>query len=145
MAAPAALTGGGKAAAVTPLILVLSRDRALREMVREAAPRAVTVCCTGACRAHDCLRRGPFALVVVDDAAVESSERGWLLGQVRRCAPGAFVVYVAAHQDAALERRVRASGVTHYTSRPLDAARLRRVLGALAEHARGLVVGTGAS
>lgn len=145
MAARPELSRRGDAPAVTPPILLLSRDRALREIVREATPAAATVSCTAASRAHGCLQRGPFAVVVIDDAAVESSERGWLLEQVRRCAAGAFLVYVAARQDAELERRVRASGVTYYTSRPLEAARLRRVLGALAERADALVVGTVAS
>ena len=131
--------------AVVPSVLLLSSDRTVRDVVACAVGTAAVYRCSGVGGAHTCLRHALPSLVVVDDRAVDSTERGWLLEEVHRSVPGAFVVYVADRQDAELERQVRARGVTYYTARPLDADRLGRVLAALVERARALIVAGGPS
>jgi hypothetical protein len=66
--------------------------------------------------------------VVIDDAAIDESSRGWLLGQVHRWAPDALVAYIASAHAPAVERRVRSQGVQYYLSRPVDRERTLRVL-----------------
>jgi DNA-binding NarL/FixJ family response regulator len=124
-------------------VLLLSLDLRLRDVVARAVGAAAVYRCSGVGGAHNCLRQAVPSLVVIDDSAVDPTERGWLLEEVRRFAPGAFVVYVADRQDAELERQVRARGATYYTARPLDVDRLRRVLEALIERARAFVVAGG--
>ena len=131
--------------AVVPPVLLLSFDRAVRDVVARAVGTTAVYRCSGVGGAHACLRHALPSLVVVDDRAVDSTERGWLLEEIHRSVPGAFVVYVADRQDADLERQVRARGVTYYTARPLDVDRLGRVLAALVERARAFVVAGGAS
>ena len=121
-------------------VLLLSLDSRLRDVVTRAAGAAAIYRCSGVGGAHTCLRQAVPSLVVIDDSAVDPTERGWLLEEVRRTAPGAFVVYVADRQDAELERQVRARGATYYTARPLDVDRLERVLATLIERARAFVV-----
>src|SRR6516225_7832602 len=73
------------------------------------------------------LRTG-VGIVVIDDAAIDESSRGWLLDQVHRWAPDALVAYIASAHAPEVERRVRAQGVQYYLSRPVDRERTLRVL-----------------
>jgi len=131
--------------AVVPSVLLLSFDHTIRDVVARTVGANAVYRCSGVGGAHTCLRHTLPSLVVVDDRAVDSTERGWLLEEVHRSVPGAFVVYIADRQDAELERQVRARGVTYYTARPLDVDRLGRVLAALVERARAFVVAGGPS
>ncbi|HJU28315.1 MAG TPA: hypothetical protein VJ718_04045, partial [Candidatus Binataceae bacterium] len=76
----------------------------------------------------DLLRSAEIALVVLDDAIVAESDRGWLLAQVRRNMPDAMVLYVAAEHSGENERRARAGGARFYTSKPIQPDHLKSVL-----------------
>ena len=85
--------------------------------------------------ARDALLKPKLHLIVIDEAAVAASERGWLLEQIRRHAPSAGVVYIALDHSPEVERSVRARGVLHYTSRPIERERLVQLLRAFVEPA----------
>jgi DNA-binding NarL/FixJ family response regulator len=122
----------------------LSADSQLRELVRRAAETAAMHVYARAENARRGLEAAP-SLVIVDDSALALPDRGWFLEQVRRLAPDARMVYVANHHDEEVERSVRAHGVLHYTSRPIDEDRLARVLAALIRPPTRLVAAPEAS
>ena len=128
-----------------PSILSLSADSYLRALVRRAAGTAAIRFHTRAERARRALEEAAPSLVVVDDSVLAPPDRGWFLEQVRHLAPEARVVYVASHHDEEMERNVRAHGVLHYTSPPIDEDRLERVLAALICPPARLVAAPGAS
>jgi DNA-binding response OmpR family regulator len=67
-------------------------------------------------------------LVVLDDQAVEESDRGWLLAQIRKHFSGASLLYIASLQSDDNEKRARANGAQYYVSRPLALERFGHVL-----------------
>jgi DNA-binding NarL/FixJ family response regulator len=85
--------------------------------------------------ARDSLLKPHLRLIVIDEAAVAESERGWLLEQIHRHAPSAGVVYIARDNSPEVERSVRARGVLHYTSQPIERERLVQLLRAIVESA----------
>ncbi|MBI2962830.1 MAG: hypothetical protein HYY35_03685 [Deltaproteobacteria bacterium] len=122
------------------LLVALSVDPRLRELVARAVAGAAVEFRDQPESARRALAATGAPVVVADDSALPAAERGWFLEQVRRLEPEALVVYVASRQDDAVEREVRAHGVLHYASRPLDEARMLRVLGSLASYAAASVV-----
>jgi CheY-like chemotaxis protein len=76
-------------------------------------------------------------LVILDDQAVAESDRGRMLEQIRRRLPGAPLIYVAASQSEANEKRARASGAQYYVSKPLSAERFGQVLRSFLEAQNG--------
>lgn len=74
--------------------------------------------------------------MVVDDDAIEETNRGWLLGQAQRWAPRALVAHIAANHSFEVERWVRSRRVQYYLSRPVDRELAIRVLRSLAQTAR---------
>jgi DNA-binding NtrC family response regulator len=126
-------------------ILSLSADSHLRVLLRRAAGTAAIRFHARAESARRALEEAAPSLVVVDDLVLAPPDRGWFLEQVRRLAPEARVVYVASDHDEEVERSVRAHGVLHYTSRPIDEDRFERVLAALIGPPARLVAAPGAS
>ena len=116
--------------AVSPLsVLVFSNDDAVARLAAEAvAPRWTVERCSDVSESRAKLVKPGLRLVVVDDAAIEESTRGWLLEQVRKYAARALVVYIASDHSDQSERRARAFPVQYYTSKPLDHDRALRVL-----------------
>jgi DNA-binding NtrC family response regulator len=113
-----------------PVVLVVTRDGELRDRVASAAPPSwVVETSADGPSSRERLAARDVRLVVIDDAALLESERGWLVDRVRQRAPDAAIVYIASSHAPELERAVRARGVLHYTSRPVDLERLDRVLG----------------
>jgi DNA-binding NarL/FixJ family response regulator len=115
-----------------PVALVFSRDRALIDRVVAASrpPWVVEVFDDGR-SAPRRLIDPAVRLAIVDDEALDASERGWLVDQIRKRAPHAGIVYVAARHEPELERAIRGSGVFYYTSRPIEEDRVHRVLDAV--------------
>jgi len=59
-------------------------------------------------------------LVVLDDEAIEGSERGRLLTQINRYLPTTPLLYIAATHDEANERQARTNGAHYYVAKPLS-------------------------
>lgn len=118
-------------------IVVFSSDHEVLALASEAAAKNWEVLQgPDAGQAQELLSRLKVRLVVIDDQNVDPPMRGWLLEQVRKHAPSALVIYIAAEHDLDGERRARAHPVQFYTARPLDADRVRRVLESFVRAAR---------
>lgn len=116
--------------ATEPVALVVSHDGSLLERVMKSSRERWCVEARFDSRGgRDLLSAHDVRLVVIDDAALAESERGWFVDQVHLRAPKALVVYVASNHTPAMERAIRAHGVLYYTSKPLDEARFAQVLG----------------
>jgi hypothetical protein len=112
-----------------PAIVVFSSDSQVVGIAADAAGKDWVVRQTGDIgQAHDILSKLKVRLVVIDDANIAPTVRGWLLEQVRKLAGSALVIYIAEQHDLDGERRARAHPVQFYTARPLDADLVRRVL-----------------
>ena len=72
---------------------------------------------------------GPnVGIVVLDDDVVPEKERSGLIANLHAWFPHAMIIYVAGKHDASVERMARAGGVLSYTSKPVDVARLERLV-----------------
>ena len=112
-----------------PTLLLLSADKSLVDLVRTASGPDWNV--SHHLNAHDRddpLDRPNVKLVLLDDSAVEESERGWLLGQIRRRVPEALLLYVTVQHSEENERRARANGALYYIAKPLQAPLFTQVL-----------------
>ena len=112
-----------------PTLLLLSADKSLVDLVNAASGPGWKV--SHYLNAHDRgdpLDRPNLKLVLVDDSAVEESERGWLLGQIRRRVPEASLLYVTVQHSEENERRARAQGALYYIAKPLQAPLFTQVL-----------------
>jgi response regulator of citrate/malate metabolism len=67
-------------------------------------------------------------VVIFDEEAVEEKDREALLGQITRFFSGASVLYVAATQSDANEKKARTNGAHYYVSKPLPLERFAQVL-----------------
>jgi DNA-binding NtrC family response regulator len=77
---------------------------------------------------REILSRPNVQLVVVDDESVPEDSKGWLLDHIRRFAPRALLIYVAASHSPDEEKRARAYAAQYYTAKPLDSDRTFRVI-----------------
>jgi DNA-binding NtrC family response regulator len=117
----------------TPVVVLLSADDSLTRLVNSAVQNPWRF-------EHHIHFGGPLdflnadvRLVVLDDQAVGESDRGWLLGQIRRHMERATLLYVTAHHTAENERRARSHGACYYTSKPIHNGELAGVLRAFME------------
>lgn len=74
------------------------------------------------------LRQPNVRLVIIDDSEINRTEQAWLLGQVRRWAPDARLLYVAAQHSPESESQARRSGANYYLAKPVDPALLTKIL-----------------
>ena len=68
--------------------------------------------------------------------AVTTDDGCWLLERIRRLAPRAYAIYVAARHDTETEKRARSHGVHYYMSKPIDLHRFTQVSQAFMRAAR---------
>ncbi len=112
-----------------PTLLLLSADKSLVDLVNAVSGPDWKV--SHHLNAHD--RGDPLdhpnlKLVLLDDSAVEESERGWLLGQIRRHVPEASLLYITVQHSQENERRARANGALYYIAKPIQAPLFTQVL-----------------
>jgi DNA-binding NtrC family response regulator len=110
-------------------MVVFSSDRDILELAEKALPASwhlERVQKTAAGR--EILSRPNIQLVIVDDESVPEDSKGWLLDHIRRFAPRALLIYVAASHSPDEEKRARAYAAQYYTAKPLDPDRTLRVL-----------------
>jgi DNA-binding response OmpR family regulator len=82
-------------------------------------------------------------LVIFDDQAVEESDSGWMLAQIRKHFSGISLLYVAANQSDGNEKRARTNGAHYYSSKPLSLMRFGYVLQSFCRHSKSKDNGTG--
>jgi hypothetical protein len=112
-----------------PALLVLSSDSALVKLVTDAGGQNFSIRHSVDHQDRSKLLLEPdLRVVVFDDEGMVESDRPLMLGQIRRVAPGASVLYVAADHDGENERRARVGGAHYYTSKPLDEEHFASVL-----------------
>lgn len=115
---------------LSPTVLLLSDDEALAslvvgivkhpwKLVRHAADKYVS---------REVFAQPNVRLVIFDDQAVEESDRGWVLAQIRKHFSGPSLLYVAGSQSDANEKRARTNGAHYYVSKPLSTERFGHVL-----------------
>ncbi|HVA76948.1 MAG TPA: hypothetical protein VNF27_03590 [Candidatus Binataceae bacterium] len=110
-------------AGLGPTLVVLSEDDSVLAIVGEADFRNWRVEGHGASPdGRDLLTLPNIRLVIFDDEKVELSDRGWMLAQIRRCAPQAAILYIARDHDWDTERLARTGGAQYYCSKPIDRA-----------------------
>jgi response regulator of citrate/malate metabolism len=78
-------------------------------------------------------------IIVVDDDVVPEEERSQLIANIHVWFPEGLIIYVAGNHSQAVERLARAGGVLSYTSKPVDAERLERLLRSLSSRALTLI------
>jgi len=111
-----------------PTLLLLSGDKSLASLVREASGPGWRVEHVEDAQGGELFARPNIRLVVVDDELIGEGDRGWLLGQIRARQAGVPLMYVTAFHDPENEKRARAGGAHYYTSKPLDKGRFVQVL-----------------
>jgi len=113
------LVGIGYAPA--PTLLLLSADQALADFVASAVQPPWTFAHQPAAYTGPAVFARPnVQLVVLDDEAIERSERGSLLTRIRRYLPTTPLLYIAATHNEANERQARTNGAHYYTSKPIS-------------------------
>ena len=115
---------------LAPSVLLLSDDVALTDFVRGLVKRPWRLISHGADKLMDreVLAQPNLRLAILDDQAVDESDRGRLLAQIRKHNSGLSLLYVAGRQSESNERRARANGAHYYVSKPLYFERFRQVL-----------------
>jgi DNA-binding response OmpR family regulator len=111
-------------------VLLLSDDEALIDAVRQTVGRPWKLVCQGAHRyvSHRAFTQPNVRLLILDDQAVDESDRSWLLAQIRKHFSGTSLLYVAASQSDGNEKRARINGAHYYASKPLSLERFGYVL-----------------
>jgi DNA-binding NtrC family response regulator len=115
---------------LAPIVLLLSDDTALASLVSGIVGPPWTLVRYGTSQRErqEAFSRTNVRLVVFDDQAVAENDRDFLLAQIRKHHPGIALLYVAASQSDANEKRARANGAHYYVSRPLSLERFEQVL-----------------
>lgn len=113
-----------------PTLLLLSDDEALAGVVRGIVVRPWVLAhhSTQSYLRREDLPQQNVRLVILDDQAVEETDRGWMLAQIRKRFSGTPLLYVAANQSDANERRARTNGAHYYISKPVSVDQFRHVL-----------------
>jgi DNA-binding NtrC family response regulator len=128
----------GATPSTTPTVVVVcGADKSLSTLAKEAGTASwIVELCTDAVSTRTRLSESAPQLIVIDDEAVTTDDRGWLLERIRLLAPRAYVIYVAARHDHETEKRARSHGVHYYMSKPLDPHRFTQVSQAFMKAAR---------
>jgi len=102
-----------------PTLAVLSNDDQLTELVQGAAGSKWSVVKPAIAEISSLIREPNVKLVIFDDQSVPSSDRGWALTEIQRCASRASIIYVAGQHNLENEKQARTRGVLFYTAKPL--------------------------
>ncbi len=114
----------------SPTLLLLSDDAALAELVPRIVKRPWKLVRQSGDRytSRELFIHPNVRLVILDDQAVEENDRNWLLAQIRKHFTDASLLYIAARQSDANERRARTNGAHYYVSKPIPLERFGYVL-----------------
>lgn len=116
--------------------LVISRDPEIVALVRRSCSAPWCVEVRGDWRqTGDLAGNLDVGIVIVDDDVVPEEERSQLIANIHVWFPEGLIIYVAGSHSQAVERLARAGGVLSYTSKPIDAERVERLLSCLSSRA----------
>ncbi len=119
---------------VPDTLVVFSTDESIVELIQNTLPMGwQTERCTNSGTVRAALTKPGLRIIVIDDRAIDEGIRGWLLSQVRRWAPEALIVYIAAKHGSDVELCARCHGADYYFSQPLDHETIVRVLRSFTE------------
>ena len=115
---------------VSPTVLLLSDDEALTDVVRRNVERPWSLVRHGTDKyvSREAFVQPNVRLVIFDDQAIEENDRGWMLAQIRKHFSAISLLYVAASQSDANEKRARTNGAHYYASKPLSLERFGYVV-----------------
>ena len=115
---------------LAPALLLLSDDEELVGFVLGSVKRPWRLARyrDGARTGNKVFAQPNIRIVILDDQVVEEKDRSWLLTRIRKRIPNASLVYVAANQSDANEKRARGNGAHYYVSKPLSYERFGYVL-----------------
>jgi DNA-binding response OmpR family regulator len=115
---------------LAPSVLLLSADEELADFVRLVLRRPWRLVRQRADKfmTREVLARPNVRLAILDDQAVNESDRGRLLAQIRKHFLGVPLLYVAGSPNDGNEKRARANGAHYYVSKPLSFERFGQVL-----------------
>jgi DNA-binding NarL/FixJ family response regulator len=111
-----------------PSIAILSSDPAIAETAQHVAAPGWRI----ELAAWEPSNRFPSSpglrIVIFDDETVPHADRAFALSRIRKRAPNASMLYVAASHDTCTERQARVSGAQYYCSKPIDRSEFEAVL-----------------
>jgi response regulator of citrate/malate metabolism len=115
---------------LAPSVLLLSDDVALADFVLGVVKRPWKLIRHEADKfmTREVLAQPNLRLAILDDQAVNESDRGRLLAQIHRHFSGVSLLYIAGCQSDDNEKRARANGAHYYVSKPLSLDRFGQVL-----------------
>jgi len=115
---------------LSPTVLLFSDDEAVADLVLQIVKRPWKLVrqTADSYKSYEVFTQPNVRLVILDDQAVEESERARLLTQIRRHFSSTSLLYVAASQSEGNEKRARTNGAHYYVSKPLSLERFGRVL-----------------
>jgi CheY-like chemotaxis protein len=113
-----------------PTVLLLSEDPALENLVVGVVRQPWTLACKSLTRflAHQVFAQPSVRLLILDDEAIQESDRSWSLAQICMHFPGCALLYVAGSHSASNEQRARANGAYYYAAKPISHEQFVRVL-----------------
>lgn len=115
--------------AVPVHIVVASDDSRLMSLASDAAGgRWHVESCSKLASAEEFLTRPELKLVLFDDQILGCPDSSSALVQLRKWAPHAAMIYIAAAHSSETEKLARAAGVHYYTSKPIEAERFSQVV-----------------
>lgn len=107
--------------ALRPALVVMSQDQSILAIAANAGSDQWRVeSRVPAIDNRELLALQNVRIVIFDDELVEPSDHGWMLAQIRRCAPQAAIIYVAGNHNWDTERQARTGGAQYYCSKPID-------------------------
>ena len=111
-------------------VLLLSDDEALAKLVAAIVKPPWKLVRHGGDKfvGREVFAQPNVRLVILDDQAVEEGDRGWLLTQIHKHFSSPSLLYVAASQSDANEKRARTNGAHYYVSKPLSSEQFGHVL-----------------
>lgn len=118
----------------SPHIVITSNDEILTMLANEAAAKRWPLRALTHLPSALSLPNWPdLKVIVLDDGVLPEAGRAAALTLVRQWAPRASLIYVASHHNAETEKLARASGVSYYTSKPVESECFARILKAFLE------------
>ena len=123
---------------LAPTLLLLSDDELLVRLVCQIVgpPWRLVRHASGKHVGGGMFTQPNVRLVIFDDQAVEESDRGRMLKQIRKRFSGTPLLYIAATQTDANEKRARSNGAHYYVSKPLSPVPFGQVLSSFLEAQR---------
>ena len=114
---------------LSPHIVITSNDETLTMLANEAAAERWHLRAFTHLASAVSLPNWPdLKVIVLDDDVLPEADRAATLTLVHEWAPRASLIYVATHHSAETEKLARTSGVSYYTSKPVESESFAKIL-----------------